>query len=185
MATAGTPFEFTVTALDAANNVVAGYSGTVHLSSTDDQAVLPENQTLTNGSGTFSTTLRTAGSQTITATDTVTASITGTASSIDVTPGSPNHLSVTASTTAQSGRAFSLTVTARDAANNVANSYTGTVHISSTDTQAVLPENSTLRRKPNHHGGRHGYGFNHGDFLLDRGQFRPVDSLRHLSSDCC
>src|SRR5215469_16226890 len=86
-ATAGSAFSFSVTALDANNNPVASYSGTVHFSSTDSQAVLPANSTLSNGTRTFSGTLRTAGGHTIVATDSVTASITGTSSSIDVNSG--------------------------------------------------------------------------------------------------
>jgi FG-GAP-like repeat/FG-GAP repeat len=83
-ATAGTAFNFKVTALDASNNQVTNYSGTVHFTSIDAQAVLPANSTLTNGTGTFSVTLKTAGGQTITATDTAKASIAGTSNSITV-----------------------------------------------------------------------------------------------------
>jgi hypothetical protein len=67
---AGAPGSVTVTALDALNHVVTGYTGTVHFTSSDGHAVLPANATLTNGIGTFSETLDTAGHQTITATDT-------------------------------------------------------------------------------------------------------------------
>src|SRR4029078_12342390 len=77
-ATAGSAFSFTVTAQAASNNTAFGYAGTVHFTSTDGAAVLPANTTLTNGTGSFSATLKTAGNQTITATDTVTSSITGT-----------------------------------------------------------------------------------------------------------
>ena len=77
-------FNFTVNAVDAANNLAITYSGTAHFTSNDGQAVLPANSTLTNGTGTFSATLKTVGSQTITATDTVTASIIGTSSAIGV-----------------------------------------------------------------------------------------------------
>ncbi|MGA3882053.1 hypothetical protein ACPCYY_19660, partial [Bacillus pumilus] len=59
-------------------NVATGYTGTVHFTSTDGIAVLPADTTLTNGVGTFSETLDTAGSQTITATDTAHGAITGT-----------------------------------------------------------------------------------------------------------
>ncbi len=74
-ATAGTAFSFTVTAQDAFNNTATGYSGTVHFTSSDVGVgvVLPADATLTSGTGTFSATLVTAGNQTITATDTVTA----------------------------------------------------------------------------------------------------------------
>ncbi len=81
-ATAGTAFNFTITAQDQFNNTVTGYAGTAHFTSTDAQAVLPANTTLTTG--TFSATLKTAGSQTLTGTDTVTGSITGTSGGITV-----------------------------------------------------------------------------------------------------
>jgi probable HAF family extracellular repeat protein len=83
-AAASTAFSITVTALDASNITVTGYSGSVHFTSTDGQAVLPGNSTFANGTGTFSATLKTIGNQSIMATDTVTASITGTSNSIKV-----------------------------------------------------------------------------------------------------
>jgi large repetitive protein len=86
-ATAGTPFNVTVTALDAAGNTATGYSGTVHFTSTDGSATLPSDGVLTNGTGTFSARLATAGSQTITARDTVTSSIAGTSGTVNVTVG--------------------------------------------------------------------------------------------------
>lgn len=82
--TAGTAFNITVTALDAANNIVASYSGTVHFTSDDARAALPANSTLTNGMKSFSGTLETVGSRTITAADTLTPAITGTTGAIQV-----------------------------------------------------------------------------------------------------
>ena len=79
---AGTAFNITVTALDASNNTVAAYSGTVHFMSSDGQAVLPASSTITNGSGIGSVTLKTAGPQTVAATGTD--SLTGTSSAIPV-----------------------------------------------------------------------------------------------------
>jgi len=73
----GFSFTFTLTALDAENNVAASYSGTVQFTSSDPAAKLPPNSKLTNGTGTFSATLTNAGFQTITATDTVSASLMG------------------------------------------------------------------------------------------------------------
>jgi hypothetical protein len=142
-AAAGTAFQVTVTALDATNSTVTTYSGTVHFTSTDGQAVLPANSTLTNGTGTFSVTLKTTGSETITATDRVTVLITGTSNAVNVS-GPATHLSVTALATAQAGTDFNFTVTALDASNNTAPGYSGTAHFTSTDAQAVLPANSTL-----------------------------------------
>jgi len=88
-ATVGAPFSFTVTALDASNAVASSYTGMVHFASTDSQAVLPVNSTLANGTGTFSATFNTSGSQTITATDAVTPTITGTSNTIQVSIAPP------------------------------------------------------------------------------------------------
>ena len=79
-----TSFSFTVTALDASNQTVTNYPGTVHFTSSDPHAQLSPDSTLANGSRPFSATLLTAGSQTITAADTATSSIKGTSSSINV-----------------------------------------------------------------------------------------------------
>ena len=88
-ATAGTSFSVTVTALNASNQTVTGYTGTVHFTSSDSQvAGLPANYTFTAAAGvhTFTgLTLKTAGSQTVTATDTVTSTITGSAT-VTVSP---------------------------------------------------------------------------------------------------
>src|SRR5262245_51597462 len=143
-ATAGSAFNFTVTALTASGNVATGYAGTVHFTSSDGAAVLPANTTLTNGTGTFSATLKTAGARTITATDTVTASITGTSNSISVTAGTATHFAPTPPASDLAGSAFNFTVTALDAANNTATGYAGTVHFTSSDGAAVLPANTTL-----------------------------------------
>ena len=143
-ATAGTAFNFTVTALDAFNNTMTGYTGTAHFTSTDGAAVLPADATLTNGTGTFSATLKTAGSQTITATDTVTASITATSASIEVNAGVTTHFAVSAPPLVTTGTAFNFTITAQDQNNNTATAYSGTVHFTSSDVSAALPADSTL-----------------------------------------
>ena len=144
-ATVGTAFSFTVTALDSSNNVATTYSGTVHFTSTDTQAMLPANSTLVNGTGAFSVTLKTAAAETITATDTATTSISGTSTPITVggTSGA-THFSVTAPATATAGTSFSFAVTALDASNNTVTTYAGTLQFTSTDLQAVLPASSTL-----------------------------------------
>ena len=82
--TAGTTQNITVTAKDGLGNTATGYTGTVAFTSTDGQAVLPSNYTYVgadNGVHTFSVTLKTAGSKSVTATDTVTSAITVSASS--------------------------------------------------------------------------------------------------------
>jgi Ca2+-binding RTX toxin-like protein len=76
----GEAFDITVTALDPYGNVATGYAGTVHFSTSSVAATLPADYTFTaadQGVSTFSVTLRTAGSQTVTATDTHASTITG------------------------------------------------------------------------------------------------------------
>ncbi len=73
---------------------MTGYTGTVHFTSSDPVAVLPANTTLTNGAGTFSATLNTGGSQTITATDAYNSSITGTANTTVSAAGAENGIQV-------------------------------------------------------------------------------------------
>src|SRR5439155_896343 len=80
--TAGTAGSVTVTAKDAYGNTATGYAGTVHFTASDVQAALPANSTLTSGVGTFSATLKTVGSQSITATDSVLPTPTGSQTAI-------------------------------------------------------------------------------------------------------
>ena len=95
---AGTPETFAVTAYDAYGNVATGYTGTIGFTSTDAQASLPANTTITpedQGTLTFTATLVTAGTQSITATDTGTSTITGTESGIGVQAAAASSLVVT------------------------------------------------------------------------------------------
>ncbi len=143
--TAGASHTFTVTALDQFGNTATGYSGTVHFTSSDGAATLPANVTLTNGTGTFSATLKTAGTQSLTATDTVTNTITGSQTGIVVNGGAAATLTVSGYTTpTTAGTAHNFTVTALDQFGNVATGYSGTVHFTSSDAQATLPIDATL-----------------------------------------
>jgi hypothetical protein len=85
--TAGATGTFTVTALDVGGDVAIGYGGTIAFSSSDAQAQIPANYSFVAGDQgvhSFSATFETAGSQSLTATDTVTATISGTQSPIVV-----------------------------------------------------------------------------------------------------
>jgi hypothetical protein len=143
-ASTGTPFNFTVTALDSFNNTATTYAGTLHFSSTDGSATLPADSKLTTGTGTFSATLKTSGSQTLKATDTVTASITGTSAAISAS-GAATHFSFNAQTAATTRSFINIGVSALDASNNQSTGYNGTVHITSSDATAILPGNTTLQ----------------------------------------
>ena len=140
---AGTTFSLTVTALDAFGNTVVNYAGTVQFTSGDSQGAMPANSTLTSGVGAFSMTLLTAGYQLLSATDTVSSSVTGNAT-VRVTATSATHIVVAAPSASTAGNAFTFTVTAEDSFNNPAPSYNGSVQFTSTDTLAGLPANTTL-----------------------------------------
>ncbi len=142
--TAGTAFTFLVVAQDAYGNTASGYAGTLQFSSSDAAAALPANATLTGGVGTFSATLKTAGSQTIAATDTANSSLTGSSGTVNVSPAAASHFAVIAPATAIAGSAVNFTVTAQDAYNNTVTNYPGTVHFTSSDSAAILPANATL-----------------------------------------
>ena len=147
--TAGAPITVTVTAYDAYGNVATGYTGTVSLSSSDPLAILvPSIYTFVAadaGEHNFSITLETAGTQTITATGAVTASLTATESSITVKPAAASILEVTGFPTSDTaGAAGNVVVTAYDAYGNVATGYTGTVSLTSSDPLAVLPSSFTF-----------------------------------------
>ena len=138
-------FSFTVQALDPFNNAATTYGGTVSFSSNDGGATLPVNSTLSGGVGSFSATLATLGSRTITATDVSTASITGHSATITVNSPPATHFLVVGNggpTTA--GAAVTVTVTAEDQFNHVVTGFSGSVVFTSSDSNAILPTNTSI-----------------------------------------
>jgi hypothetical protein len=119
----------------------------VHFTSSDGKASLLANYTFTTadaGEHTFSATLKTAGTRSLTATDTATGSLTGMDGGITVNPAAASKFLIAAPSSVNAGVPFSLTLTVEDAYGNVVTGYTGTVHFSSTDTRATLPSNYTF-----------------------------------------
>ena len=144
---AGTSGNFTLTALNADGTVDTGYSGTVNFTSSDAQAALPAAYTFTAadaGKHTFNAILKTAGTQSITATDAAARTVTGSESGIAITPGAASRFDISVPASSTAGSAFSITVTARDPYNNIATGYTGTLHFTSTDGQGVVPRDYTF-----------------------------------------
>jgi VCBS repeat-containing protein len=161
-ATAGSPVNLSVTAVDAVGNVVTRYTGMVTFSSTDPYAsfsplvytfVLADAGTHTFAGG---ATLNTAGTQTVSVAG---SSKTGTSGSIAVGAGAfdrllvivPGETAVPGSPTGRAGvpitetanTAFTVTVMAVDAHWNAVSS-SHVVAISSSDAAAVLPPNAAL-----------------------------------------
>ncbi len=156
---AGTVGTVTVTAEDQFGNIAGSgpnqYEGTVDLLSTDPKtAGLPASYTFVAGdAGTHTFTnviLETAGSQTITASDSVTSTVTGQLS-VDVVPGQVHGFVVTANFPSPdpAGTKGTVTVTAEDQFGNIVgngpNQYEGTVDLVSTDAKtAGLPASYTF-----------------------------------------
>jgi ELWxxDGT repeat protein len=145
--TAGKPTSFAVTAVDAFNNVVAAYTGTVHIATTDTQATVPADYTFTladNGTHIFSgLVLRTAGTITITASDTAASSVKGTTTD-QVSPAAASMFQMTAFSSILAGAPSTVMVEALDPYGNLVTGYLGTVHFKSSDPSAVLPGDYTF-----------------------------------------
>jgi hypothetical protein len=114
----------------------------VVVSSTDGQAGLPAAYTFTvgdQGTHKLSATLKTAGTQSLTATDSSNASLAGTQTGILVNPAAAARFIISAPANAHPGVAFYVTVTVVDAYGNVTPNYVGNVHFTSSDRKASLP----------------------------------------------
>ncbi|NTX50883.1 lamin tail domain-containing protein [Myxococcus sp. CA039A] len=140
---AGQALEAGVSLTDSFGNLARDYAGTVHFTSSDAQAELPPDATFTSADQgqKFLTGLvfKTAGTQSLTATDTVTSDLSATvdaevrsiaAASFEVIAGAGPFVA---------GQTQSYELVARDTYGNVATGYASTVTFSSSDAQAVLP----------------------------------------------
>src|SRR2546427_4100559 len=143
-AIAGQPFTLDVTAAESLGNSIAQSGGTAHFSSSDTASgtQLPPDSKLTKGQGSFSVTLATAGSQTITVSDAAASKTTTVPITVSPAPASRFALATSGNPTV--GTSFTFTAAAQDQYGNTDPTYTGTVHFTSSDTAAVLPPNSTL-----------------------------------------
>jgi len=120
--TAGTAFTLQVQAVDSSGAVVTTYTGIVHLSSSDAKAGLPSDYTFTKsdaGVHTFSVTLNTVGTQTVSVTDTNTNTITGSQKGIAVVHGAIASVTISGSTSqVVAGSSVTYGTTAKDSSGN-------------------------------------------------------------------
>src|SRR5205814_2351763 len=159
--TAATAFNITVNAVDSFWNVVNAVSDTVDITSTDANATLPADAALVSGTKTLSVTFKTAGSQTLTASDITDGSKSAnTSPSMTVNTGAfvklqllvPGETAAPGSATGKTGSpsaqtagiGYSVTVRAVDANWNLVNTITHTVGIACADPNDVLPANAAL-----------------------------------------
>jgi hypothetical protein len=141
---AGFANSVTVKALDPGGVTATGYGGTIHFNSSDGAARLPTDYTFTpadNGVHTFSpgVSFGSSGAEILTVSDTTFGNVNA-EKHLNVLPaqflvvsGLPGSPSL--------GVPYSFTVTAKDPGGVVDSDYTGTVHLSSSDTAAGLPVN--------------------------------------------
>lgn len=145
---AGAALTMTVTAYDATNAVVTGYAGTIHVVAADTQATVPADyqfQAGDHGVHTFTNgvTLRTAGDDPLTVTDTSNTSING-STDVNVSPGPASSFLVFGTSPTTPGAAITITAVALDAFGNTVTTYAGTVHFTSSDSSATLPADYTF-----------------------------------------
>jgi hypothetical protein len=146
--TAGTTANYSVVAQDSSGNTVINYQGTIAFTSSDQQAGLPASYSFTpadGGTHTFAVILKTAGTQSITVTDTMNNSLSG-ALGVQVSAAAAARIVLSGYPATTAGAAQPFTVTAQDNFGNVATSYTGTVGFHSSDPQAVLPASYTFQK---------------------------------------
>ena len=140
--TAGIAEPLTARVLDLFDNLVTGYTGTVHFAATDANAVLPADFTFTaidGGAHDFSVTLKTAGATTVTMTDTVVATVQG-AASWAVQPAAASVFALTAlPPSAAAGQSLVLSITVKDAFANVVTAFAGQAQLTSADPTDRLP----------------------------------------------
>jgi hypothetical protein len=147
-AVAGTPLTVTLTARDRFGQTALGYRGTARFASADGQADLPGDYAFVaadNGAHTFTdgVTLKTAGSQSITATDTAFGSLTG-SGTVAVTPAVADHIVLTGPVSASAGVPFDILVTIQDQYGNTVTGYTGAVHFTTDDPDGAVPQDYTF-----------------------------------------
>ena len=145
--TAGSAKTFTVQVKDTFGNLTSSYVGTVNFSSSDVQAGLPASYTFTSadaGSHAFSATLKTAGVQSISVKDSVTASAIGSQTGISVASSTATSIGISGFPATVAGVTRNFVVVAKDAYGNVSSGYVGNVSFSSTDIKAGLPASYTF-----------------------------------------
>jgi hypothetical protein len=147
-ATAGGPESFTATLADFFNNTATNYTGTLHFAALGDpNASVPADFAFgagDAGSHTFSVTFKTAGNASLAVSDTVRAGVSGTVTWAVNAATAAGCVAGQAPSTAVAGSVVGLVVVARDAFNNVARGYAGTVRLTASDARAGLPPDATF-----------------------------------------
>lgn len=143
--TAGIPFTVTIRAVDVAWNLVSARNDTIVVTATDGQAELPATVTLNGGVAVVAVVLKTASTQTLSATDSDSPAIGASSSApLSVLPDQVDHLALSAPEDVQTGLQFNVTLRALDVFGNLVTGYAGTIIFSSSDSAATLPISHTF-----------------------------------------
>lgn len=146
-ATAGNPFNVTVTAQDAFQNTETNYTGTVQFSSSDPNATLPSNYVFTAadaGVHTFPFTLTLAGAQSVSVADVGSFGAIQASTTVNVNAAAASTYTLLAPPAVTRTIPFIVQLTAYDRFHNQATAYGGTAHFTSSDAAAVLPADYTF-----------------------------------------
>lgn len=180
-ATLGVPIPVVVTARDSSNNIVANYTGTIHFTTSDAAATLPPDSTLTNGSGTFSITFNTAGTQSMVVGDTKNQTLfsLGGGSTVAAAPANPTTTIVISSlNTSTFGQTVTYVATVKQGSTPVT---IGSVSINvdgSTITFSGVDSNGQVQATAKLHGGQHTIFADY----IDGGPTAPPSSSALLST---
>ena len=129
--TAGSPAAFSVYALDNYNNLAVAYLGTLAVSSTDSQAVLPGNTVVTGSIASVPIALMQAGSQNVTVVDVANPALTASVNGVSVAAAAARRLALTMPMSTVAGATLaSVVLAAQDSYGNLASSYSGTASLS-------------------------------------------------------
>jgi hypothetical protein len=140
-----TPFTFTVTALDASGRPASSYEGDLHFESSDPSANLPEDLHMIGNSATFTATLGSLGTQTIAVTDMLRGQPFEAMASISVVRMA-TQIELVGPASTVVGLPALVSLRALDASGELVTGYAGTVHLTSSDAHAELPEDVGLVR---------------------------------------
>ena len=140
----GVPVPVELTARDASGRLVPNYSGTITLTSTDPNVVLPKTITFDHGVAIFPVTFKTAGPQSLTATDNSTPALSVTVSTTVAAPLVATQLAMHMPQNAPKGVPVPVELVAEDASGHLVPNYSGTITLTSTDPNVVLPKTITF-----------------------------------------
>ena len=141
----GVPVTVQLTAQDANNHTVRSFSDTVSVLTSDSSALVSSSDvTFTNGVATVQITFVTPGTQTITAQDTNSSSVTGTATTDVGTADVATHFTIDMPQNATSGTTVKGVVVAYDVQGHVVQSFNGSATLASSDS-TVTAQNLTFK----------------------------------------